>query len=134
MWKPKAQIQSKLESCVSEVLLYVWDPIGVNQLPSCRDEYDNYVPIVVAYIRRSYREIGLDALLRYIMEDHMGLNFDRPHRKNRHHETLRILLAWYADLKPEIIASRHIAPQFPEEEDFATQLDWSKQQAQLAVA
>ena len=66
MWKPKAQIQSKLENFVSEVLFYVWDPIGVNGMPSCRDEYDNYVPIVVAYLRRSYRKEGLTVLLRYL--------------------------------------------------------------------
>ena len=116
------------------MLFYVWDPIGVNGMPSCRDEYDAYVPIVVAYLRYSYTEIGLDALLRHIVEVQMGLNTDRPRCKNQHRETLRLLLKWHDDLKQEIVANRQTAPKFPEEEDFATQLDWSRHHAQLAVA
>ena len=134
MWKPKAQIQSKLENFVSEVLFYVWDPIGVNGMPSCRDEYDNYVPIVVAYLRRSYRKEGLTVLLRYLAQDYIGVDISRHHRKKRTRETQRILLELCDDLKEETEASRETAPSFPEGQDFAAQVDWSKQQAQLAVA
>ena len=29
-----------------EVLHYIWDPIGVAEAPSARDEYESYVPVV----------------------------------------------------------------------------------------
>jgi hypothetical protein len=37
----------ELERRVSEVLFYVWDPIGVSDQPYARGEYDGYVPQVL---------------------------------------------------------------------------------------
>jgi hypothetical protein len=31
---------------IHDVLLNEWDPIGVNDAPEARDEYDNYIPVI----------------------------------------------------------------------------------------
>ena len=39
--------QVGLFEAVRELLFYEWDPIGVNDNPQCRDEYDGYAPAIV---------------------------------------------------------------------------------------
>ena len=41
----------KLVSEVDRILWEEWDPIGVNDEPSARDEYSSYVPGVVRLLR-----------------------------------------------------------------------------------
>jgi hypothetical protein len=40
-----------LRRCVDDILWHVWDPIGVNDVPRAREEYDSYVDGVFALIR-----------------------------------------------------------------------------------
>jgi hypothetical protein len=135
MWKPSADLQTKLERCVSEILFYVWDPIGVNGMAACRDEYDGYVPLIVAYLRRNRNEFSLNAVMMHLVQNEIGYgNYKAPRRTHQHREALRALLEWQQDLKEEILASQDLAPPFPEDEDFGTQVDWSRDQARQAAA
>jgi len=44
--------QNELYQRVGEVLHYLWDPIGVSDVPEARDEYDSYVPQVFSLLIR----------------------------------------------------------------------------------
>jgi hypothetical protein len=122
-------IRSAMEQRVSEILFYVWDPIGVNGMPSCRDEYESYVPIVSAYLLHDMAEVGIDALLMFIMEDYIGVGLTKsPRRKSAHLDTKRMLLEWKQDfllLQPD---AKTAAPQYPKDSSFLEQIDWSLQQ------
>jgi hypothetical protein len=34
--------KNNLESAINEVLHYIWDPIGIQDMPAARDEYESY--------------------------------------------------------------------------------------------
>ena len=54
-----------------------WDPIGVNDVPAARDEYDGYVPQILDLLRvGAPASMMADRLLR-IETDEMGLRGDR---------------------------------------------------------
>lgn len=61
-----------LKKEVSRILLEVWDPIGINDIPECQDEYSNYEDAVVSLVmhRASANEIAdhLDKVAREWME------------------------------------------------------------------
>lgn len=120
-------IQSEMEARVSEILFYVWDPIGVNRMPSCRDEYEDYVAVVSAYLLHNFAEEGLDALMMFIMEEHIGVGLTKqPRRKAQHLETARMLMEWKKDFREKHPDFKLAAPQFPKDESFLEQLDWSR--------
>ncbi len=79
-----------LERAVSEVLHYVWDPIGVAGVPGARDEYDGYVGDVCALLWRGADAEGLAAHLVGIADASMGL----PGTQARAERAADILLAW----------------------------------------
>ena len=123
-------VRSEMEKRVSEILFYVWDPIGVNRMTSCRDEYESYVPVIAAYLLHDFAESALDALMMFIMEDYMGTRLTNPpRRKYQHLETLRMLMEWRAELFSSYPDAKSAAPKFPKDESFMTQLDWSRQVA-----
>lgn len=57
---------------VSEVLHYIWDPIGVADVPEARDEYDDYVPEVVRLAMTNDR-VGIISYLEHTSSITMGL-------------------------------------------------------------
>jgi len=125
-------IRSAMEQRVSEILFYVWDPIGVNGMPSCRDEYENYVPIVSAYLLHDMSEVGVDALLMFIMEEYIGVGLTKlPRRKHQHLETMRMLMEWKQDFYLQQPDAKSAAPQFSEDSRFLEQIDWSRQQREI---
>ncbi len=127
MVKPSSHIQSEMEQRVSEILFYVWDPIGVNRMPACRDEYADYVPLITAYLLDHFPESGVDALLTYIAEEHMGVRLAKPpRRKAQHLEALRLLLAWKSELSSQYPQAATSAAAFPKDACFADQLLWSR--------
>lgn len=65
--------ERELYQRTSEVLHYVWDPIGVAHEPAARDEYDSYLPIVVSMLRDPCRHTAIAAALLQIERDRMGL-------------------------------------------------------------
>jgi hypothetical protein len=120
------EMQSELEQRVSEVLFYVWDPIGVNGMPACRSEYDDYVPIITAYLMNNFPKGGLDALMLFVMETWIGVQLSRrAQRKAQHLDALRHLMEWKKDLSTKFPQAK--PPDFPINESFAVQLDWSRQ-------
>jgi len=58
---------------VSHVLWDVWDPVGVNQFPQAKGEYDAYVPVIVRMLRQGTTEDALVAHLLDIEVVSMGL-------------------------------------------------------------
>ncbi|PQO36510.1 hypothetical protein C5Y97_12505 [Blastopirellula marina] len=54
-----------------------WDPIGVNCLERCRDEYDNYAPGIVRLLQDGADQRRLVQHLRHLEKEAMGLNRDR---------------------------------------------------------
>jgi len=119
-----------IDQRVSEVLFYVWDPIGININVTCRDEYDSYVTIISAYLLSNVDENGLNCLLLYIMEQLMGLKLLKNHRrKYQHQQAIQALVNWRDLFVSKFPNSMQIKPKFPFNENFATQLTWSREQS-----
>lgn len=122
-------VRSAMEARVSEILFYVWDPIGVNRMTSCRGEYEQYVPIISAYLLDDFKEAGVDALMMFIMEEYIGVCLSKvPRRKFQHLEAIRMLKEWKKDFfstHPDVISA---APNFPKYKSFLDQINWSRQQ------
>ena len=79
-----------LQRAVSEVLHYVWDPIGVAARPEARNEYDGYVEGVCALLWRGTDVDGLVAYLVDIADTSMGLAGTHA----RADRAANILLTW----------------------------------------
>lgn len=79
-----------LHRAVSEVLHYLWAPIGVAGVPEARDEYDGYVDDVCGLLWRGADADTLVAHLVGIAEASMGL----PGTQERAARAAGILLIW----------------------------------------
>jgi hypothetical protein len=120
------EVQSEMETRVSEILFYVWDPIGVNGMTSCRDEYEHYVPIISAYLLNNFSEAGVDDLMMFIMDECIGVGLTNvPRRKYQHLQTIRMLMEWKKDLFSKYPDAKSAAPKFPKDESFLEQINWS---------
>ena len=64
----------KLLLSIREILLQEWDPLGVNDNESCRNEYDSYAPTVCRYLREGADEYKLAAHLCEIQRVSMGMS------------------------------------------------------------
>lgn len=58
---------------VSEILHYVWDPIGIKDVPQCRDEYDAYLPGVMSLLEDGAGADQISLYLGDIVTEKMGL-------------------------------------------------------------
>jgi len=74
----------------SEVLHYLWDPIGVAGIPQARDEYEGYVGLVLTLLRSGSSATDISAHLEQIVANRMGL----PSRKDRSDEAAAVLTGW----------------------------------------
>ena len=81
---------SKLHSAISEVLHYVWDPVGVAGVPEARDEYDGYVNGVLSLLRSDATESEIVDHLVDIATNSMGIERSRENSA----ETVELLLRW----------------------------------------
>jgi hypothetical protein len=72
----------ELQKLVSEVLYYQWDPIGVSESPGTRNEYEEYVPQVLAILQRGNTPQELAAFLSGIRCRGMGLEPDPDSDQN----------------------------------------------------
>ncbi|MBN8918550.1 MAG: hypothetical protein J0I31_23420 [Rhizobiales bacterium] len=61
---------------VRHVLLNVWDPIGIRDVPDAQDEYDDYLIPVLQALRNGAEVPELSALLIRIVEEQIGLSAD----------------------------------------------------------
>ena len=62
-----------------EVLHYVWDPIGVAEAPTARDEYYSYLPQVFGLLKANANTEKIADYLYKISTEQMGLNGNREH-------------------------------------------------------
>ncbi len=73
----KPTTQKKLYSDIDEILWNEWDPIGVNEHPEARDEYQSYVPRVFSLkLKGGTAQQIADCLIK-IEREEMGL-FGKP--------------------------------------------------------
>ena len=97
-----SRYEDELRARISEVLHYVWDPIGVRGEPNARDEYDAYVPQIYSLLQSEATAEQIAACLDGIATGSMGLNPNPKHSLL----TARNLLDWRASLlqkRPEIL-------------------------------
>ena len=88
---------SVLNTRISEVLFYQWDPIGVSGMLNARDEYDMYVPLVVGKLTGGATQREVAALLDQIASERMGLLPD-PVRAGR---AAASAYEWFERLSPK---------------------------------
>ena len=87
---------------ISEVLHYVWDPIGVSDEPNARDEYDSYVAGIYALLEGGANAGQIAVHLDKIAVGGMGLRSNMEHNR----VTADRLLAWREVLlkrRPELL-------------------------------
>ena len=82
--------EKELLSRVNEVLYYLWDPIGVSDVPEARDEYDSYALQVFSLLKKKTSQEKIANYLSQIVTDNMGLTGNNQHDKN----IARILINW----------------------------------------
>lgn len=120
----------EIETRVSEILYYVWDPIGINGIPACRDEYEDYVPIVSAYLSHNAPDVRVEAQLKFIMEESIGLRTTkRPRRTAKHKETIRLLVEIKNDFFSKNPVSKISVRDLPAKACFSDQLQWSREKS-----
>jgi hypothetical protein len=79
-----------LYQAVDEVLHYVWDPIGVSDIPQARDEYHAYLPQVFSLVRDG-REVNVIAqYLTAMARQQMGFDESAEHDRM----VAELLLEW----------------------------------------
>lgn len=91
-----------LPARISEVLHYVWDPIGVCGEPNARDEYDSYVAGIYSLLEGGADTEKIAVHLDEIAVSRMGLRSNMEHNRI----TAVRLLAWKETLlrqRPEIL-------------------------------
>lgn len=74
---------------VHRILLEQWDPIGVIESPEAQDEYDSYVPSVIALLINGSAEETIAAHLGRIATERMSL----PSEPKREMRVARALLS-----------------------------------------
>ena len=66
-----------------KVLLWEeWDPIGVNDSPCARDEYDSYAFQLFISLRQGMNEASIAEYLRWAELEHMGLSHSSGREAN----------------------------------------------------
>jgi hypothetical protein len=79
-----------LYRAVDEVLHYVWDPIGVSDVPQARDEYHGYLVKIFSLVRDGGDEQVIASVLGAITTESMGLTANTSHDL----KVARILIDW----------------------------------------
>jgi hypothetical protein len=63
----------RIRAQIRQVLLDVWDPIGIKEEPRAQDEYDSYLGEVLGLLSRGATDEELSSRLLYFVNDRMGL-------------------------------------------------------------
>lgn len=82
--------QAELRRAVGEILHYLWDPIGVAEVPDARSEYDAYADRIFAMLVHGSSELDIAAALQGMAQQQMGLHCSEPHGAR----IARTLIAW----------------------------------------
>ncbi|WP_077343617.1 hypothetical protein [Pseudocolwellia agarivorans] len=59
---------------VDEILFYLWDPIGVCDIPMARDEYQSYLPQVFKLLINDSKDHEVSAYLIKVESGSMGMS------------------------------------------------------------
>jgi hypothetical protein len=65
--------QQELLRRVDEALFYIWDPIGVAEAISTRDEYSRYIPEVISLLESDADATKIAAYLTSVQTERMGM-------------------------------------------------------------
>ena len=71
--------QLELYQAIDEILWNEWDPIGINLLPSRRDEYNEYIAVIFNLVMKNVTELELEEYLDEVVRNRMGL---RSHKQS----------------------------------------------------
>ncbi|MBB1304823.1 hypothetical protein [Pseudoalteromonas sp. SR43-5] len=71
--------EKRLYRATDEILFYMWDPIGVRDIPAARDEYQSYLPKVFKLVKADAANTKIAAYLNEIETTSMGLGANKPH-------------------------------------------------------
>ena len=74
---------------VYEIAHYVWDPIGVSEIPEASNEYNSYLTALFGRVKSG----DFDALVEYmkwVETERMGLDFDADKAKR----AAKAMIAW----------------------------------------
>lgn len=71
--------QLELYQGIDEILWNDWDPIGINLLPSARDEYHTYIPVIFNMVMKNASSLELEEYLEDVVKNRMGL---RSHKQS----------------------------------------------------
>ena len=74
---------------IEEVTHYLWDPIGVCNIPQARDEYHSYMTAIFSRVQAGNLE-GILENMKWIASENMGLNFDAEKAS----EAAKVMLKW----------------------------------------
>jgi len=75
-----------------EILHYVWDPIGVQDIPEARDEYHGYLPQVFKLVKADADQIKIAEYLDRTQKNDIGLSSN----PSKNLKVAAILLDWRA--------------------------------------
>jgi hypothetical protein len=78
------------ERALKQVLLLDWDPIGVAEFPEAQDEYDSYLPSVVALLSSGGNQQQLADHLYWIATVQMGLGGSHQHAQKIAAQLIRV--------------------------------------------
>lgn len=71
----------RLRLAISEVLFYIWNPIGVPFIPEVRDEYESYVRSIFNLVVRKAGPDQVASELDAIAKEHMGIELNKGESK-----------------------------------------------------
>lgn len=80
----------ELYRAVDEVLHYVWDPIGIFDMPQARDEYHGYLPEILGLLQSGGTQEQVAAYLSNIISTRMELSENPVHDL----EVAKMLINW----------------------------------------
>ena len=66
--------EKELYRRVDEILFYLWDPIGICDIPMARDEYQSYLPQVFKLLINDSKDHEVSAYLIKVESGSMGMS------------------------------------------------------------
>ena len=78
---------------VNEVVHYLWDPIGVREVPEARNEYDSYSGIIFRKLVERTEKEKIKEYMISIQSETMGMEVG-PAEENQIDRTIETLVQW----------------------------------------
>jgi hypothetical protein len=83
---------TRLYRAIDEVIHYMWDPIGISEIPEARGEYESYLPQIFGMVCEGRDEQTIAQHLSAIKTGRMGLSANA----DADLAVARLLLEWRA--------------------------------------